>query len=219
MNINISDNLQSKNLEIALACVTADVVVHNFNEQLWEEINKTAAHIKKGTKLEEINKIPAIAASRHAYKMIGKDPSRYRLSAEALRRRILNDKELYQINNVVDIINFTSIATGFSIGGYDSQKIEGSIVFDIGKAGELYEAIGRGSFNIEGLPVFRDSKSAFGSPTSDSERTKISKETRNILLIIISFNGEEGLANASDFISVLLTKYADAQNVKASLIK
>jgi DNA/RNA-binding domain of Phe-tRNA-synthetase-like protein len=99
-----------------------------------------------------------------------------------LLRRVFKGKGLYQVNNVVDLLNLTSVKSGFSIGGYDVGKIEGEIQLSIGKAGEPYKAIGRGELNIEFLPTFRDQKGPFGSPTSDSVRTMITPKTEQFLM-------------------------------------
>ena len=100
---------------------------------------------------DSIKLIPAIQATRQAYKKCGKDPSRYRPSSEALCRRILRGIPLYQIDTLVDLINLASIYSGHSIGGFDRDKIQGDrLVLGIGKAGEPYEGIGRGELNIEG---------------------------------------------------------------------
>lgn len=81
--------------------------------------------------------------------------TRYRLSSEALMRRVVKGMELYHINNIVDLVNLVSLESGMSIGGYDADKIAGSAILSIGeKKGEPYEAIGRGELNIAGLPVF-----------------------------------------------------------------
>ena len=169
--ITISDRLEGKVPELQLSCILCDVIPVPVNGQLWNEIQLKINEIAASVSIEQISQLPAIAASRKAYKACGKDPARYRLSAEALLRRVVNRNELYQINNVVDALNLVSISTGFSIGGYDDDKIAGDVVFDIGKPGEPYIGIGRGELNIEGMPVFRDAKGAFGTPTSDSERT------------------------------------------------
>ena len=160
----------------------------------------------------------AIEASRKAYKACGKDPARYRLSAEALLRRIVNRGEIYQINNVVDLLNLVSVTTGFSIGGYDSEKINGKIIFGIGKPNEPYIGIGRGELNIENIPVFRDETGAFGTPTSDSERTSVSLETKRFLMIIIDYSPEGKLDEATNMAVKFLEKYAEAKNVECKMI-
>lgn len=142
--------------------------------------------------------------TREVYKKLGKDPNRYRPSAEALLRRIVRGIPLYQINTLVDLINLVSMKTGYSIGGFDADKIEGDLVLGVGKAGEKFEAIGRGLLNIEGLPVYRDNVGGIGTPTSDEERTKITLETTNLLMIINGYSGKSGLEEATEYAKRLL---------------
>jgi DNA/RNA-binding domain of Phe-tRNA-synthetase-like protein len=120
---------------------------------------------------------------------------------------------------LVDLINFVSLKTGYSIGGFDYDKIQGNLVLGIGTAGEKFEAIGRGLLNIEGLPVYRDEVGGIGTPTSDEERTKITGETTHLLMIINGYSGREGLEEATDFSVELLKKYAGAEEIILSSTK
>ena len=167
--------------------------------------------INQALVIEEISKQPEVEASRKAYKACGKDPARYRLSAEALLRRVVSGKGLYHINNVVDQLNLVSIATGFSIGGYDADRIAGNVVFGIGRSGEPYSGIGRGELNIENLPVFRDELGAFGTPTSDSLRTEVNLQTTRFLMILIDFNSSDLLKDALQMAERLLKSYCSAE--------
>lgn len=218
-NISISPELVFKVSELTLSCIECDVDIQEINEKLWTKIEEQIKVISSSTKVEGISKIPAIFSSRKAYKSCGKDPARYRLSAEALLRRVIKRKELYQVNNVVDLLNLVSISTGFSIGGYDAHKIQRDVTFGIGKNSELYEGIGRGKLNIEFLPVFRDDNGAFGSPTSDSVRTSVSLKTKRFLMIIIDFGGTEYLKDATEMAVDLLKKYAVAINLETYIVK
>lgn len=210
--ITISDELAGKVSELQLSCILCDVIPVPVNTELWKGIQQKINEIASTISIEQISRIPAISASRKAYKACGKDPARYRLSAEALLRRVVNRNELYQINNVVDALNLVSISTGFSIGGYDDDKIEGDVVFGIGQPGEPYFGIGRGELNIEGMPVFRDAKGAFGTPTSDSERTSVTLETKRFLMVIIDYASSNQLLEATDLAKNLLEKYTNATN-------
>ncbi len=213
--IKIADELLEKCPYLKLACLECDVVLEKETKELWKEIDYNITEMLKILTIERISKTPNIAASRIAYKSIGKDPSRYRLSAEALSRRIIQGKGLYQINNVVDLVNLTSIASGFSIGGYDVNAIEGEVTFGIGKPNEAYEGIGRGKLNIDCLPVFRDQLGAFGSPTSDSPRTSVTMNTQRFLMVIIDFDNRKSyLDNTTPLAERLLTSYASATNLK-----
>lgn len=142
---------------------------------------------------------------------MGKDPNRYRPSAEALCRRIVRGLPLYQIDTLVDIINLVSIRTGYSIGGFDAHKIKGdTLTLGVGMPDEPYEGIGRGVLNIEGLPVYRDDEGGIGTPTSDHERTKIDIGTTSFLALINGYSGKEGLTEAVAYMQSLLREYANS---------
>ena len=164
--------------------------------------------------MADINKRPAILATRQAYKALGKDPNRYRPSSEALCRRIVKGMDLYQIDTAVDLINLVSLKSGYSIGGFDTDAIVGDLTLGVGEADEKFEAIGRGLLNIEGLPVYRDSIGGIGTPTSDEERTKITAATTKLLMIINAYSGEKGLRETVDDSIHLLKKHLDAQNIE-----
>ncbi len=119
----------------------------------------------------------------------------------------------------MDTINLASIKTGYSIGGYDYDKIQGDIVFDVGRSDDEYQAIGRGKINVENLPVFRDEIGAFGSPTTDSVRTMITDTTQRVLLIVINFGVKEGFEQDLDLISSLLEKYSDGYDIKTWIVE
>ncbi len=213
-SVSISDDLKASVPQLMLSCIECDVVVMENNETLWEQIDEKLAEIAGSIQMDDISRLPALAASRKGYRQCGKDPSRYRLSAEALLRRTVQGKGLYRVNNVVDLLNLVSLSTGFSIGGYDAEKIEGGVVFGIGRQNEPYEGIGRGELNIELLPVFRDRKGAFGTPTSDSVRTSVTSGTTRFLMIIIDFGTQELLEQATFIATELLRKYARAENLE-----
>ena len=218
-SITISNELAEKVPGVVLSCIECDVKFQEKNGELWEEIESKIEELNKSLRVEAISKIPAIAASRRAYKKCGKDPARYRLSAEALLRRVLKRGEIYQVNNVVDQLNLVSISSGFSIGGYDADRIDGAITFGIGEKDEPYEGIGRGELNIEFMPVFRDAKGAFGTPTSDSVRTCVTEQTKRFLMIIIAYEPNENIEIATNQAQELLKRYAGATNFEIKTIQ
>lgn len=215
--VSVSEELKSLVPDLTLSCIECDVVVLEKDEALWAETEQKTKKLAASLRVEDISRLPAIAFSRRGYKACGKDPARYRLSAEALLRRVVQGKGLYRVNNVVDLLNLVSVSTGFSIGGYDAGKIEGEAVFGIGRENEPYKGIGRGELNIESLPVFRDNLGAFGSPTSDSVRTSVTSGTSRFLMIIIDFGALPELEKATEVAVELLKKYAIAENVDIKL--
>jgi DNA/RNA-binding domain of Phe-tRNA-synthetase-like protein len=217
--ISISNELKERCPKLRLACVEADVDVVESSSDLLLEMNYRIQEIVQSLSIESISKLPAISASRKAYKACGKDPARYRLSAEALLRRVVSGKGLYHINNVVDQLNLVSITTGFSIGGYDADQIIGDIIFGIGHQAEPYSGIGRGDLNIEHLPVFRDAQGAFGTPTSDSSRTEVNEQTLRFLMILIDFEGDDRLYEAIQMAKRLLNEYCEAKEFEIRTIE
>ena len=212
--LTLSSELTSRCPEYRGAAVYAEVVNSPFSEGLWQEIDAFTQELRARDTADSIKQQPAIAATREAYRRLGKDPSRYRPSAEALRRRLLRGLELYRIDTLVDLINLVSLRTGYSIGGFDADKIQGTdLCLGVGQAGEPFEGIGRGVLNIEGLPVWRDAQGGIGTPTSDHERTKMDVGTRHILAIINGYDGDERrLRETAEMTQELLRKYAGSRD-------
>jgi len=218
MELSISSRLKSLWPVTVVGFVVYDAKVTDHNPELWQEINSLCNEVQNTISIEDIAKLPHIHDTREAYKACGKKPSRYRVSSEALLRRIVQGKGLYKVNTIVDINNYISIKSNFSLGTFNIKKIEPPIVFDIGKPGETYEGIGKGIINIEKLPLFRDRKGAFGSPTSDSERAKVTLDTKQFLTVIISFSGEDDVEKTIEMLMGKLERYAGAEITKSGSI-
>ena len=212
MKIIVSDEIASVCPEFVGACVEADVVNTPYCEELWQEIAALGDRFRETLTTESLKEISSIAATRSVYRACGKDPSRYRPASEALIRRMLQGKTLYQIDTLVDLVNLASIAYGYSIGGFDADKFVGdTLTLGIGREGEPYEGIGRGMINIHGLPVYRDAEGGVGTPTSDNERTKIDIHTRRLLVLINGYDGKEArVAENARYIQDLLRRYCQS---------
>lgn len=218
MNISVSEQIYQACPRLHLGIISCDVVNTSSHGALWEEIAAKEESLRLSMRMEEIARRIPIYETRQAYKKLGKDPNRYRPSAEALCRRILKGYPLYKIDTLVDLINLVSIHTGYSIGGFDAGKIKGDLILGVGQADELFNGIGRGPLNIEGLPVYRDEQGGIGTPTSDEERTKIDLSTTKLLMIINGYSGEERLMEAVAYATDLLEKYATARNIQIETI-
>lgn len=213
---NLIYNVCPQFVSIQFEC---NVTNTDFNASLWHEIETFTTEYRKNNQIKDINKFSPILATRNAYKKLGKDPNRYRPSAEALRRRILKDVELYKINTLVDAINLISLKTGYSIGGFDASLIQGSLELGVGRKNEKFEAIARGFLNIEGLPVYRDSVGGIGTPTSDEERTKINSNTNKLLMLLNAYSGNDGLDEAIEYCKYVLEKYLGAEAMEVRRIE
>ncbi len=192
MKIIVSSEIKQACPNFVGASVEAMVRNSAYSEALWQEIHSLCEEYRQTMTVDMIKEWAPIRETRSMYRRCGKDPSRYRPAAEALIRRTLQGKELYQIDTLVDLINLASMRYGYSIGGFDADKFVGdTLTLGIGRHGEPYEGIGRGMINIEGLPVYRDALGGVGTPTSDHERTKITLETTHLLVLINGYDGDE----------------------------
>ena len=212
MKIVVSPEIESVCPTFVGAAVEAQVTNSSYCEALWDEIHALEDKYRQELTTESLKQLPSIAATRSVYKACGKDPSRYRPASEQLIRRILQGKELYQIDTLVDLVNLASIAFGYSIGGFDADKFVGdTLTLGVGREGEPYEGIGRGPINIADLPVYRDAEGGVGTPTSDHERTKMTLSTTHLVVLINGYdsNEERVIANAK-FIQELLRRYCQS---------
>ena len=212
MTIIVSKEIEQVCPSFVGACVDAQVVNTPYCAELWQEINKRCEQFREELTTESLKEITSIAATRQVYKASGKDPSRYRPASEALIRRVLQGKELYQRDTLVDLVNLASIVFGYSIGGFDADKFVGdTLTLGIGLKDEPYEGIGRGIINIEGLPVYRDAQGGVGTPTSDHERTKMQLQTTHLVVLINGYDGnEQRVRENAEYIQALLRKYCQS---------
>src|SRR5216683_7251578 len=218
MKITIDAKLKAKCPRTAFACLTASVQPDPSPVALLAEMNQRELEIQELPFPRGVLESPQVETVRKAYKSVGKDPARYRGSAEALLRRIVAGKGFPQINVVVDVINLVSVESRLPVGLYDLAHVVGDIVFRVGRAGETYKGIGKFDLNLEGLPIFCDAAGPHGSPTSDSERTMVTAETTRVLAIIVSFEGPESLARWTQRLGALLQQYAIGADIVPSVV-
>lgn len=216
--VSLDEQIRSALPDFVAGVVEAQAVrVTEHDPGLWREIDERLCEIARSLRVEDIAELPPVAALRKAYRTLGKDPTRYRGSQEALLRRVIKGKGLYRINTVVDINNLVSIESLHSLGTFDAGRIDGPVVIRAGRPGETYYGIGRDLLNVEGLPLLSDSQGPFGSPTSDSERTKVTLETASTLTAVLSFAGPGGVADHCRRLAQLLCRFAGAEPGQISM--
>lgn len=217
MEIEITDSIRQAAPSLHVVAIEADLGRTDGSDALHQELMAQGPDVRARYQLADINRRPGIAATRLAYKALGKEPNRYRPSAEALCRRLVKGLDLYEINAPVDLINILSIRSGYSIGGFDADRIAGTrLVLGVGEEGEPFEAIGRGQLNIACMPVYRDAEGGVGTPTSDNERTKLSDSTRRLLMCINIYGEEMPVADTIALATDLLERHCDASNIRVT---
>ena len=218
IQMKIADDFAAAGVNVTLGCIQCRVRVNESDDALARALDGEIACQEDRLAETPINQIPTVLATRKAYKALGKDPSRYRPAAEALLRRIKQGKGMYRVNTVVDVNNLVSLGTGFSIGAYTVEALEPPLILRRAGVGDTYDGIGRGPVNLEGLPVFFDESGPFGCPTSDSERTLISVNTKTLLMVLFAFGDQPTLAEAISLTARLLTEHCGADELETAFL-
>lgn len=219
-SLRIDPDMKEKWPQTRVGCLQYQVKVEKKNGDMWSYLKKDVFKKTRDAIFDYgVNDIPNIKESRLAYKAFGKDPSRYRVSSEALIRRIGQGKGLYEVNTVVDVNNLISIESGFSVGSYDCSKIADQLIFRIGRDGETYKGIGKEEIKIDCLPVLADAEGAIGSSTSDSERAMITEDATEVLTLIYSFSDSQDLEKAMEYGKKYLEQYANASDIHCWIVE
>ncbi|MEM0119938.1 MAG: phenylalanine--tRNA ligase beta subunit-related protein [Thermoprotei archaeon] len=185
MLIKVSEPL--KRLGVYLVyCVVGGVTVTESADAFSEELKELEEVVRRegDTKLN-----PVAQAYRRFYWSIGLDPTKIRPAGEALRRRILNGSRLPKINSVVDAGNLVSAKSLIPIGLYDTLKLSGHLELRQSEGNEVFLGIGS---NVEerlpkGVPILVDNADPKHPlhlfPHRDSQHTKITLQTKNVLVV------------------------------------
>lgn len=211
MKIIISEGIKNILPEFNVIGYTMDV-----SNELTEDVTKYIEEVISSNKdiytLEQIIKEPKLIESRNGYKKLGKDPSHTRLACENLWRRMIKGQAFYRLGDLIDLGNILSILTKRSVCVVDKDKIQEDVNIRLGNKEDIYETINRGPLNVDKIPVYEDSISPFGCPSSDTLRTAITSNTKSILIMIICFSNKE-VEEDEKLLLDIYTKYANAKNI------
>lgn len=165
--------------------------------------------------------IPGVAETRALFHQLDIDPTKTRPSSEALLRRVLQGKGLPQVNPAVDVCNLCSLEDQLPLGLYDRDLVTGPIEVRIGREGEGYAGIRKQRVGLRGRLVLADADGPFGAPTSDSARTAVTAETKNLLVVVFCPIDRAGrhLSTGLEHIAERLTRYCSASVVAVRVIQ
>ena len=211
MKINIAEELKNKIPEFSVIAYTM-TVDNNSTMDVDNLLLSIKEEYTNFIPLTEVVGIPKIKVSRDGYKKLGKDPSHTRLACEALLRRVIKGDDLYRLGDIIDLGNILSIMTMRSVCVVDLDKVVGDVTIRIGTKEDIYYGINRGAINVDKIPLYTDNIGPFGNPTSDTDRTKVTSDTENILIMIICFNQDDMVEDEAKLLS-LYQKYTNARNI------
>ena len=218
-DVIIDNRLYEIYSDIRLGLLRFKAEVKESDNSFWEYMNnKVEPQIRNAIEGKEWHDIPGVRGSRAAYKAFGRNPGRYRVSSEALLRRIRRGDDLYHINSVVDVNNLISIESGLSVGSYDLAHTQGTITLRKAEKGEGYMGIGKDFLDMENMPVLADDKGIFGSSMSDSTRAMVTEQTKDVLVVICCFENNIDIQALLDKASADFQKFANVKNIETWFI-
>jgi DNA/RNA-binding domain of Phe-tRNA-synthetase-like protein len=145
--------------------------------------------------MEVIRDQPIFRAYRDFFWRVGIDPTKTRPAGEALTRRIVGGKDLPTINTLVDSYNLASVMTSIAIAAFDIDSVsEENLFMRKAREGEKFKGIGMDSeVNLKGIEVviedLESHKLVAIYPYRDSDDSKVSLESKNVLLMMCGVPG------------------------------
>ena len=157
---------------------------------------------------------PPIAALRKLFRTAGCDPTRYRISSEALLRRVLKGEELPALHPLVDLNNCLSVELAVPCCVMREGTFTPPLVLRAGRAGECYESL-RGPLNLEGKPLLADAAGPLDTPITGNEKVKVTPASEIAWLVAYL---PEGVVSAETTRDTLERMLAAAPVARASQV-
>jgi len=116
------------------------------------------------------------------------------------------------INTLVDAYNLASVKTEIALAAFDVDKLRGKLLMRTAQNGEEFIGIGMSKPMIlqgDEIVISDEQKLLAIYPHRDAEDTKVTEQTKNILLLICGVPGisEELLRNAAYVAIELITRF------------
>lgn len=120
--------------------------------ELQEFKEALCGEVKRKCSLESLKDVSIFRSYRDFFWKVGIDPTKIRPAAEALVRRILADKPIPMINNVVDSYNLASIKTEVALAAFNRDELRGGLLMRTAESGERFHGIGMNEPSLPLLP-------------------------------------------------------------------
>ncbi|MEU7906223.1 phenylalanine--tRNA ligase beta subunit-related protein [Actinoplanes sp. NPDC049118] len=189
--------------------------------EVWPEAERALAALEAetaaGTFVPADENDPAISTWHEAYRRFGTNPRRVRPSVDALCRRLTRTGRLPRINGPVDLYNSLSVRHALPAGAFDMDALGGDVMVRFARQGDEFVALGEPD-TVEtprpGEVVYADDISVLSRHWNhrDSDRTKVTEKSRNIIFIFETVRGPEAaeqLRTAAGELTAGLAAYAD----------
>ncbi len=193
MKFTIDPKIFEEFQNLKVGVITAKNIDNNRRISAVESLLRgVSMQRKKEFEKKTLDEDPRILRWREAYSRFGAKPSKYPSSIEALLARIIEDKEIPHINSLVDIYNYMSLKSVIPVGGEDMDKFYGDVKLTYAFGGECFRPINTAEIKQvkTGEIVYKDRGGVIVRRWNyrEAERTKITKDTQNALVVLEDLN-------------------------------
>lgn len=198
-------------LAVAIGSI-ANVSIEKENNKIKELKESVYKEVLSKYSLDNLKDNPMVRAYRDLYWRLGIDPTKTRPSGEALLRRVLHGNPAPTILTAVDAYNLASMKTIVPISGFDMGRLHPPLSIRFARKGEEFMGIGmtKPVKLDEYMLVLADSKRVLCIyPHRDSDHTKITEDTKEILIVAYGAQGisrqqlEEAVQLALEYIKTV----------------
>ncbi|HDI12074.1 MAG TPA: hypothetical protein ENF63_00605 [Candidatus Bathyarchaeota archaeon] len=187
IQVHWQKEVASKFPELAICIgVIREVKVQSTTSETEKLRNEIFEEARRNFVLETLKDNPIVRAYRDFFWSLDIDPTKTRPSGEALLRRILQGKNIPKISNVVDAYNLASLKTIIPLSGYDLDIVFPPLVIRFSREDDVFQGIGMPSpVKLERkMLLLTDQKRILCIyPYRDSDATKITSRTKNVLIV------------------------------------
>lgn len=154
----------------------------------FQYLCKVMDQLRLDYKIDDLKQIENISNWREAFKTAGIDPKEFSPSHDSLAKRVLDRKDLPNINPIVNIINALQLEVFLPIGAHDLDKAEGNIT--IGGNTKSLKFNERGSDVLTEVPddefVYADDKSVLTRRWCwrMGQKTVVDQDSKSIALFV-----------------------------------
>lgn len=182
------------------------------SEELEEYKERAYREYRNEHDLESLKDEARIRAYRDFFWRVGIDPTKVRPASEALLRRVLRGGSIPRINTLVDAYNLASMETHIALAAFDLSTLSGDLLMRYATEGEEFYGIGMKSLiALQGKEVVVEDDDGLIAvyPYRDADRTKVTTETVDVVIMVCGVPGisERALHEAHDASTGLIAKF------------
>lgn len=188
MSSKISIKFETSTLGMSIVVIELNNLHLTNSSRAFEEYEQSLFEkIRSNNALDDLGSEPLIKSYRSLHWAYGMDPTKKRVSSEAVLRRVLKGENLWRISNLVDVVNLASAYHKIPIGLIDAAKASGQLTLRQARQGETFVRIGGEELTCRGRElVLADDVGiiCYGFAIHDSDRTKVTKKSKQVILLL-----------------------------------